>query len=183
MDSISLITFCLGNQLLAIPIDQVREVIRNVPVSSVASWTGLLHGIINVRGIVMPVLDLRTLLGEANPTNTSKTRIIIVDMLGKLAGLIVDQVHDIISLKQNQMVPRSVISMGKESAILVAVAKIEEQLYLVIDVQQLVHEEERNLFCDICLRLKREGENPTAKEKAKSLLLTNIDRPEQQSSQ
>lgn len=157
MDPIRLITFRVGNQLLAIPIDQVREVIRHRPVSPAASWTGLLHGIINVRGLVMPVLDLRKLLGDEEPAATGKSRIIIVEMLGRSAGLVVDQVNDIIPLESGQMVPKSALALGKESAMLVGVAKVGKDLYLVIDVQQLIHEEERNLFRDICFRLNQDS--------------------------
>lgn len=156
MDPISLITFQVGKQLLALPIDQVREVIRNTPISSIANWTGLLHGIINIRSKVIPILDLRLLLGEGEPQNTRKTRIILVEMLSRMVGLVVDQVDDIAPLTKEQLVPLSSISIERQSSILVGVAKIDQRLYLVLDVEELVHEEERNLFQDICLRLNRD---------------------------
>lgn len=164
MDQVRLITFCVGTQLLAIPLDQVREVIRNVPVASAAAWTGLLHGIINVRGKVIPVLDLRKLLAVSEPQNTRRTRIIIVEMLGRLAGLVVDQVNDIVPLKQEQVVSKSAISLGRESALLIGVANVEETMYLVIDVHQLIHEEERNLFRDLCFHLNQNAGEAATRE-------------------
>lgn len=159
MEPIRLLTCRIENQLLALPLDQVREVIRNIPVSSVASWTGLLHGIINVRGMVVPVLDLRILLGQEKAQNTRRTRIVLVDMLGRITGLVVDQVDDIVPLSQEQIVPSSALAGEKKSAILVGVAKVDNRLYLMLDIKQLIHEEERNLFRDLCLHLSQQA-NP-----------------------
>ena len=160
MEPVSLITFRVADQNLAIPIDQVREVIRNVKISPAASWTGLMHGIINLRGTVVPILDLRLLLGEKNSISSEeekrKLRIIVVEMLDRVAGLVVDQVEDIVPLTREQLVPISMISPEIKSALLIGVAKIEDRLYLVLDIAQLIHEEERNLFKEVCMRLNKE---------------------------
>ena len=153
MNQISLITFRVANQLLALPIDKVREIIRKVATAAAPTWTGLLHGIINLRGMVIPVLDLRLILTEKTPDDTRKTRIIIVEMLERAAGLIVDQVDDIVPLSQDNVVPISAVSWAKRSAVLAAVAKIEGRMYLVLDIDRLVHEEECNIFKEICLRI------------------------------
>lgn len=157
MEGIRLITFCVGDQNLAIPIDQVREVIRYVPVEGVSKWTGLLHGIINLRGVVIPILDLRRLLGASGEVeNTRKTRIIIVDILERTTGIIVDQVDDIAPLTSGDLVPLSSIAMERTSSVLVGVAKLDSKLHLVLDVKKLIHEEDRSLFQDICLRISRQ---------------------------
>lgn len=156
MSKVRLITFRVENQFLAIPIDKVKEVIRNVTIFPSPQWTGLLHGIINLRGMVIPILDLRRILSKQKAENTRRTRIILVEMLDRTAGLIVDQVNDIVPLTKEQMVPLSSIALENKTATLVGVAKLEEQLYLVLDVDQLIHDEEHKLFKDICLRLKTE---------------------------
>ena len=151
---ISLLTFKIAQQRLALPIDKVREVIRNVPVSPAPSWTGLLHGIIHIRGMVIPVMDLRLVLGTDPPVGTSKTRIIIVEMLERSAGFIVDEVDDIVPLKQEQLIPLSSLSWEKKTAVLVGVAQIEEHIYLVLDMDYLIREEERKVFQEVCLKLR-----------------------------
>ena len=101
--SVRIVTFQVANQMLAIPIDKVREVIRYVPVVEAPQWSGLLHGIIHVRNIIIPVLDLRLILSNAPIQNNTKTRIIIVDMFERVVGLIVDQVNDILPLSSEQV--------------------------------------------------------------------------------
>ena len=162
MNQISLVTFRVAEQLLALPIDKVREVIRNVTISEAPPWSGLSHGIVNLRGSVIPVLDLRSVLAETPPSNTRKTRIIIVEMMERTSGLIVDEVEHIVPLSQEQMVPLSSLSWDKRTAILAGVAKIENKLYLVVDIDRLVHQEERNLFKEVCFRLQKPVVSPTS---------------------
>lgn len=158
MEPVRMITFRVGSQLLALPLDQVREVIRHVPVAPAAPWTGLLHGIIHLRDKVVPILDLRQLFGDAQPQTTRKTRIILAEILERLVGLIVDQVDDIVPLAREQLVPMTSLPLEKKSAILVGVANVDNQPYLVLDVKQLIHQEERDRFRDICLRLNQAKE-------------------------
>ncbi len=153
-NSISLLTFKISQQRLALPIDKVREVIRNIPVSPAPSWTGLLHGIIHIRGVVIPVMDLRIVLGTEQPIDTTKTRIIIVEMLERSAGFIVDEVDDIVPLKQEQLIPLSSLSWEKKTAVLVGVAQMEDHIYLVLDIDYLIREEERKVFRELCLKLR-----------------------------
>lgn len=163
---ISLLTFKISQQRLAIPIDKVREVIRIVPVSPAPSWTGLLHGIIHIRGVVIPVMDIRLVLGNEPAVDTNKTRIIIVEMLERSAGFIVDEVNDIVPLNQQQIIPLSSLSWEKKTAVLVGVAQMEEHIYLVLDIDYLIREEERKIFRELCLKIK---ENPLEIVKEKEI--------------
>jgi purine-binding chemotaxis protein CheW len=165
MEAVRMITFRVGSQLLAVPLDQVREVIRYVPVAPAAAWTGLLHGIIHLRDKVVPILDLRQMFGTGQQQASRRTRIIVAEILGRLAGLVVDQVDDIVPLNQEQLIPLSSLPVEKKSAILVAVAKVENQTYLVLDVKELIHQEEREHFCDICLQLNQAVQPTSGKER------------------
>lgn len=153
--SVRIVTFQVANQMLAIPIDKVREVIRYVPVVEAPQWSGLLHGIIHVRNIIIPVLDLRLILSNAPIQNNTKTRIIIVDMFERVVGLIVDQVNDILPLSSEQLIPRSSIIWNNQSSILAGVAKIDNLLFLVLDIDYLLQEEEQKIFKEICLSLSQ----------------------------
>ncbi|NUM35672.1 MAG: purine-binding chemotaxis protein CheW [Candidatus Brocadiae bacterium] len=166
---ISLLTFRISQQRLALPIDKVREVIRNVPVMPAPAWTGLLHGIIHIRGMVIPVMDLRLVLGSEPSIDTSKTRIVIVEMLERSAGFIVDEVDDIIPLKQEQLIPLSSLSWEKKTAVLVGIAQIEEQIYLVLDMDYLIREEERKVFQELCLKLQQNPMEITKKVEKEKL--------------
>ena len=156
MDQIKLITFKIGKQRLALPIDKVREIIRNLPILPSPAWSGLLHGIINIRDSIIPVLDLRLVLSENEPVDNKNTRIMIVELLNHGAGLIVDQVDNIIPLTKEQIVPLSSISWEKKTAVLAGVAKIEQEMYLVLDINYLIQKEEQKLFKEICLKLKED---------------------------
>lgn len=159
MEPIRLITFHVGKQRFALPLDQVREVIRYMPLSPLDPWAGLLHGIIVIRGRVIPVLDLRTIFKE-EPVINRKTRIIIVEMLGRTVGLVADQVEDIVPLSQEQLVPLSAIAMEKKSKILIGVANVGSSSFLVLDAKQMIHEEEHAQFREICLRLTETAGHP-----------------------
>ncbi|HON45478.1 MAG TPA: chemotaxis protein CheW [Planctomycetota bacterium] len=147
--TIQLVTFQVGNHHLAIPIDKVQEVIRYTPVMESPEWSGLLHGIIHVRNIVIPVLDLRKVLAQDPIINNKKTRIIIVEILERVAGLIVDYVNDILPLFPEQIVHLSSITWEKKTAILASIANIDNQMYFVLDIDYLLRENEQKLFKEI----------------------------------
>ncbi|HNZ66682.1 MAG TPA: chemotaxis protein CheW, partial [Planctomycetota bacterium] len=108
-----------------------------------------LHGIIHVRNIVIPVLDLRKVLAQDPIINNKKTRIIIVEILERVAGLIVDYVNDILPLFPEQIVHLSSITWEKKTAILASIANIDNQMYFVLDIDYLLRENEQKLFKEI----------------------------------
>ena len=129
--TIQLVTFQVGNHHLAIPIDKVQEVIRYTPVMESPEWSGLLHGIIHVRNIVIPVLDLRKVLAQDPIINNKKTRIIIVEILERVS-LIVDYVNDILPLFPRTNCSFIFYNLGKKTAILAKYANIDNQMYFVL---------------------------------------------------
>ena len=110
---------------------------------------------------------------EEEQKNTRKTRILIVEISGKNAGLIVDEVNSIVPLQSEQLVDLDSIITEKHSAILAGVARIEKNLHLVLDVEQMIKEEERKLFHDICLSLKNKTSHFSS-EKSKKIVIEKI---------
>ena len=99
-----LVLFSLHGELYALPVASVREIIRYVAPSATAAASGLIQGMINLRGRVLPVVDISSRLGRSLEVN-SNTRILVIELAVGALGLIVDTVDGVVRLAAEQIEP------------------------------------------------------------------------------
>lgn len=104
-DDLQLATFYVGDLLLGLEIDQVQEINRCLDVTTVPHAPDWVRGVINLRGDVVTVIDLRSVLGLERGTVTKDSRNLIVNLSGELVGLCVDQIADIINVPRDEVTP------------------------------------------------------------------------------
>jgi purine-binding chemotaxis protein CheW len=123
-----LVVFSLGDEEYALPITQVQEIIRYTEPRAVASEAPWIRGVISLRGKIIPVCDLAARLGLA-AQGGERANIVIVETESGTAGVIVDDVEEVITVSASQL--ESVPAAG--AAFIDAVAKIEDRLIVLLN--------------------------------------------------
>jgi purine-binding chemotaxis protein CheW len=128
------ITFYLGDLLLGIDIHQVQEINRNLEMSPVPHAPAAVRGVINLRGEVVMVVDLREVLGLPQISLTSSNRNVIVKNGGEQIGLLVDRVADVVRAMTEELDPMPENLRGIDQRFFKSVYKLECGLLVILDV-------------------------------------------------
>jgi len=132
------ITFRLGDELFAINVAQVREVLDLTEITKVPSAPAYMRGVVNVRGSAIPVVDLRRRFGLPPTAETVNTRILVLELEieGEAAviGGIADSVNEVIELDPSQVNPPPTIAMRWRSDFILGMAKQGERFIIVLDI-------------------------------------------------
>lgn len=125
-DSRQVVVFALGGEQYALPIEAVSEIIRHTPPRAIASEQPYTHGVIGLRGKIVPVFDLAARIGI---TAGDAGKIVIVDNDGSQIGLTVDEVEEVLTLHSDQLetVPAA------DSDAIEAIAKLDDRLIVLLD--------------------------------------------------
>ncbi len=129
-----LVVFSLGDEEYALPITQVHEIIRYTEPRSVASTDPSVRGVISLRGKILPVYDLATRLGVEHAAEVSEAKIVIVETAHDMAGVIVDDVEEVITLDAEQI--GEAPSAGGRA--IDGIAKIDDRLVVLLDPEGIV---------------------------------------------
>lgn len=136
--SVQYITFRLGDELFAINVAQVREVLDLTVITKVPTAPAFMRGVVNVRGSAIPVVDLRQRFGLAPTPETVNTRILVleIEIEGENAvlGGIADSVHEVIELEPSQIVPPPTIAMRWRSEFIQGMGKRGDEFIILLDI-------------------------------------------------
>lgn len=137
------IVFQLEDEEYAIPVHSVGSIERVLPITRVPRTAPYVKGVINLRGVVTPVIDLKQKLKNKPTTFDDETRIIIVNVKEVTVGLIVDSANDVIDIKRDKIEP-SPETIGKEvKEFIEGVVKMDNRLFILLDLEKVLFEEER----------------------------------------
>lgn len=132
-----LITFQLSDQVLGVDIMAIREIRAWSPATPLPNVPSHVRGVVNLRGVVLPVLDLRHRLGWGITDPTARHVIIVVRIGEQLQGLIVDAVNDIVTIPEDGMQPLPDIGDTPAANFLEGLATIDDRLILVLALERL----------------------------------------------
>lgn len=141
-----LVVFELENEAYGVDIAVVEGIIKMQEITRLPRAPHFMEGITNLRGAVVPVIDLRKRFGLSPQEPTRDTRIVIANMNGNQVGLIVDAVSQVIRVPQDAIEPPPQLSMTVNSAFIKAVAKLEKQLVILLDLDKVLSAEEKELL-------------------------------------
>lgn len=151
------VTFGVMNERYAIPVTQVREALKLQPVTPLPQAPGFIEGVVNVRGRVFAVTDLRNRLGHPPRVNGADARILVVRLPKSLVGLIVDEVDDVTKIPADAM--QSAPSIAPETErFLSGIAKLGDHLVFVLDPQSVFSADE----ADALARARGQGTGAAA---------------------
>jgi purine-binding chemotaxis protein CheW len=137
---LEMLSFLLGNEEYAVPVDRVREVLTPREITPVPHTADYLVGVCSLRGTVMPVVDLNRRLGLAASTRDEKSRIIVVS-LGQddQVGLFVDRVRGVVRFLSSAVRPApETVAQGAGAELLKGIARKDDQLYILLDVEKAI---------------------------------------------
>lgn len=136
-DEEQLVVFLLGEESYGLRIDIVREIITLQPVTHVPHAPEFVDGVINLRGGVIPVLDLRRRLGLPGGQQGRMTRIMVVEGEGGTVGMVVDAVSEVLTVSGGTIEPPSPYA-GVDVDLVRGIAKVGERLIILLDLAQLL---------------------------------------------
>ncbi len=139
----NIVVFNLGKETYGLPITSIREIISYQEPTRLPGAPPEVEGIINLRGKVIPVVDLRSRLGLPSQPPTRTTRIIIAAGAGEITGLVVDQVTEVSKIiSSNIEPPPALAKRGAAESVSQGVAKVGERLIVLLDLSPLMVQEE-----------------------------------------
>jgi purine-binding chemotaxis protein CheW len=130
-DEVQLVCFRLAQEEYAISIMKVQEIIRVGQITALPNAPAHVSGIINLRGKVLPVIDMRVLFNMATSQRTEQNRIVVVDIAGKTTGLIVDSVSEVLRVAKSQIEPPPTLIADSETHYIDGVAKLQDGKRLI----------------------------------------------------
>lgn len=139
-----LVTFSLGQEEFGVDILKVQEIIRMVEITKVPKAPDFVEGVINLRGKVIPVVDLRRRFGMTQAEHSKDTRIMVVDICKTITGFIVDSVSEVLRIPADTIEPPPPVVAGIESEYINGVGKLEDRLLILLDLDKVLSGEEIN---------------------------------------
>jgi purine-binding chemotaxis protein CheW len=145
LDSFQAVTFALienqKKEEFAIPIEQVREIRAVESITKVPKAKSYVKGIMNLRGLIIPVIDVKEKLGLSlqGKSNSSKQRILVAEINGALSGFLVDEVDQVIRLQSKDVEPAPQNVLESHNYIK-GIAKINDRLIVLLDVVKLLED-------------------------------------------
>ncbi len=142
MEMLQLVTFKLAGQKYAVNILKVQEINNMKEITSIPNAPSYLEGAVNLRGKVIPVLNLRKKFGFADKAADELSKIVIMDVRGVIMGIMVDAVSDVLRIPRDLVEPPPPVSSNVSSEFISSIAKLEEGLVILLDMDRLLDEEE-----------------------------------------
>lgn len=134
-----LVVFQLGNELFGVDIGRVREIITMQPITRVPQAPEFVEGIINLRGRVIPVIDLRIRFGLSKGEANRATRVVVVEVGGEIVGMIVDAVSEVLRVGAEAVESRPA-GTGHGQDLAKDVVKLPDRLIILLDVSCLTND-------------------------------------------
>ena len=139
---LQVVGFRIGNETYGVRIGAVREIVRVPEITSVPSAPDLIEGVINLRGKIIPVMDLRKRFGQTEVSHDKKNRILVVELENKLIGLIVNAASEVLKISPSEIEAPSTVFAEGESSYVTGVGKLKGRLIILLDITKLLHRPE-----------------------------------------
>lgn len=141
---LQLVSFNIGEEEFGVDILQVQEIIRMLEVTRVPNAPEYIDGVINLRGKVIPIIDLRRRFGMPRKGHDKNTRIVVVELGGQVVGFVVDAVSEVLRIPRSVTEPPPSFVGGVREEYITAVGKLEDRLLILLDLEKILMEEERH---------------------------------------
>lgn len=140
------LTFVLGNEEYGLEILKVQEIRGYDTVTQIANTPDFIKGVVNLRGKIVPIVDLRIKFHLGKVEYDEFTVVIILNLSGRVVGIVVDGVSDVMALTEDQIreVPSLVTSI--DTKYIVGLATVEQQMLILVDIEQLMSSPEMELL-------------------------------------
>ena len=140
---VQLACFRIGSELYAIDIMRIKEIIRPQKLTPIPKAPSFIEGVINLRGVVIPVADLRKRFDQPISEANRKNRIVVCSLSGRIIGLMVDEVTEVKRFGRQEIAPAPQFIDGPEAHYFLGVARRDEDLIMLIDLEKVLSSDEK----------------------------------------
>lgn len=136
------LTFVLGGEEYGIEIRHVTEIIGIQSITEVPDMPAHVKGVINLRGKVIPVMDVRLRFGMPERPYDDRTCIVVINIDGQAVGLVVDRVSEVLDIPKDDIEPPPAVKKGEESRFVQGMGKVGDEVKILLDARKLLYDGE-----------------------------------------
>ncbi|HEY0846866.1 MAG TPA: chemotaxis protein CheW [Noviherbaspirillum sp.] len=140
------LAFTLGKEEYGIHILKVQELRGYEEPTRIANAPDFIKGVVNLRGIIVPIVDMRIKFNLGTPTYDQFTVVIILNIGGRVVGMVVDSVSDVITLSPDQVKPAPEMGTALNTDYLIGLGTIDERMLILVDIDKLMSSAEMGLI-------------------------------------
>lgn len=138
-NDLQVVGFSIGKETFGVSLALVHEIVRVPEVTAVPEAPEFVEGVINLRGRIVPVVDLRKRFGEKQITTSKKNRILVTELDKRIVGVIVDSTSEVLKLKEEQVEPPPAdLLQDGESTYITGIARLNERLIILVDLKKVL---------------------------------------------
>jgi purine-binding chemotaxis protein CheW len=137
------VSFNIGEEEFGVDIMHVKEIIRMMEITKVPKSPDFVDGVINLRGNVVPIVDLRKRFSMDGKERDNNTRISVVELNGTIVGFVVDAVHEVLRIPTDTVEPPPPVVAGIDADYIRGVGKLDDRLLILLDLHKLLSPEEK----------------------------------------
>ena len=140
MSEFQIVVCELGGERYGLSIESVYEIIRLQPITAVPAAPAFVEGVINLRGRIIPVVDLASRFGLQGAARTNQSRIVVCEAAGARVGLVVDGVSEVLMVPDDAVGPTPEVAAGDDADYIRGIAKLGDRLIILLDMGGLFGE-------------------------------------------
>ena len=140
------LAFTLGREEYGIDILKVQEIRGYEAVTRIANAPEFVKGVVNLRGIIVPIVDMRIKFHLGEPTYDQFTVVIILNISGRVVGMVVDSVSDVITLSPEQVKPAPEMGTALNTDYLIGLGTLDERMLILVDIDKLMSSTDMGLI-------------------------------------
>ncbi len=141
--TLQVVSFALGSEEYGVDIAQVQEINRMVTITRVPRAPQFMEGVINLRGQLIPIIDLRTRFGMERAERTKNTRIVVTEIGSKRLGMVVDSVSEVLRIPVEQIEDAPELVAGVDTEYIRGVGKLDDRLIIMLDLARVISANEK----------------------------------------
>jgi len=138
--------FTLGDEEYGIDILKVQEIRGYDQVTRIANTPAFIKGVTNLRGVIVPIIDLRVKFAQKNVVYNENTVVIVLNFENRVVGIVVDVVSDVLSLTQEQIRPAPEFAVTLSTEYLTGLGSLGDRMLILVDIEKLLSSEEMELI-------------------------------------
>ena len=139
------LAFTMGQEEYGLDIIKVQEIRGYEAVTRLANAPDYFKGVINLRGVIVPVIDMRIKLGLGTPTYDQFTIVIVLNIMGNIIGMVVDSVSDVTTLSPDQIRPAPELGSAVATDYLIGLGTLDQRMLILVDIDKLMASDEIGL--------------------------------------
>lgn len=143
-----IVTFNIGKEKFGVDILKIKEIIRLIESTRVPNTPDFVEGVINLRGGVIPIIDVRSRFGLPRKKVDKNTRIMVFELKDKIVGFVVDRVNEVIRIPINAIEPPPDMISGIETKYITGIAVFNNQMIILIELEEIISFDEKKVLSD-----------------------------------